>query len=281
MYVSIYNLPGVRMSRFFAALFFLFPMSLFAQTEWSRTTGSLSVGLEGLFPSIKSFGDNRIYGFAVLGQARFPVAAATIVLEIPFAHGGQEYSSSFTNFSRSTSTIGNLYAGLDFAGSSVLSSEVGLRLPLMSVANLVAASAAVSADFLHVERFLAKTASIEGSLKLDPDIAEIVQLHFSLGPIAWIPVPSEGRDIEALLDYEGGASVQAGNVSVAVGMTGRYILTESTLLGDETTVNVLQAEVGARFGLLRTSLYYRRYINPKEFDSRFHSIIGAVIQTGI
>ena len=269
--------PGVPMKRLLLILF-LVPRALSAQTEWSRHTGSLTIGLEGIFPAFKQMAYVDIGGFAILAHARFPVRGATIVLELPVVSSTLDYNYSFRTSTESKAAIGNMFLGIDFAGSSIVSGDLGIRLPLMSKLGLEAASPAAIADFLRLERYLAKAFTVEGAVKADPQVGEIVRLHLSVGPVAWIPIPAEGRDIEALLDYEGGASVQVGTVSFAAGITGRYIMTEEYLLPGKKTAHALQFEISSTVGPLHPSLYYRAFLDTEYISDALSSVIGVVVQ---
>jgi len=267
----------------FIALLFLFPLLLSAQTEWSRNGGSIlnrpmlaTVGLEGIFPSLKSVGYGEISGYGILASARIPLPGVTLVLEVPFASGTQKYSSPSFTMEQSKSAIGNPYVGVEI-GSSDLVTEFGIRFPLMTQENGAAAAAVANADFLNLERYLPKAMSLEAALSVNPGVANLVNLHFRAGPVLWIPIPREGRETEALLDYEAGVAVGIGPLSVAAGIAGRLILTEDRLLGQRKTAHTFQGEIASSFGPVHPSLFYRVPLGQEEISDLVSSIIGIVV----
>lgn len=268
------------MKRLALFLLCILPCAVVSQTRWARHAFhppvAVFTGVEATFVSFKNVQYSEMSGFAANAFARIPVPGLTIVLEVPYARTKTKFMM-FPPFSfeLSKSAIGNPYVGLAFG--SDLPIEVGVRLPVVDDESSIAGIAPTTFDFLTVERYLPKALSLQASLEGGPHLGDLVRVHLKGGPIAWIPVPAEGREVEMLLEYEAGLGAGFGPVVAAVGVTGRVIVTESRLIGNKSTAHAFQGEVGASFGPVHPSLYYRALLGQEQFSDAVRSIIGAVV----
>lgn len=261
------------------AVLSLLPIVLQAQTEWIRHGDHVSVGAEVFFPSFNTLNYTETTGFVAIASGRILIPGGSVlVLELPFMQSKQTYSSPFvpSSLSSSKSSIGNPYLGMEF-GTGTAFFAFGVRLPVISVENVSAAAAAFPADFLHIERYSPKTVAIQLNYNVNPTVADIVLLHFLVGPMFWFPTGNSNGKMEIFADYQIGAGVDLAPVRVAIGITGRMILSEENILPGQRTAHMLQIEAGTQFGPLHPGIFYRKPLGQEEYSDFVKSIFGGTI----
>jgi hypothetical protein len=200
------------------------PVVAQAQSNWLDSRSGGSVNLEALKPMFKedgfSFASSALYL-----SGRWAVSdAATIVAELPFAHGG--FDSDFV--SESDNTVGNLYLGAELRGrESRVSGALGVRLPFAADDNL-ATAVGLSADPVdRMEAFLPDVLSLHGAVGYEYRAPTGLAVTAQLSPILWFDVGDAlVDDMELIVGYGAKIGYVGEAYAVSAGFSGRGVITE-------------------------------------------------------
>jgi hypothetical protein len=235
------------------------PGELTAQSIWLEPHGERVVYLEILRPSF-SDGDEVAFPTSAWYLAtRIPVSdKVALVGELPFSYAKVEYE--LLDESQSGTTIGNIYAGLEFGGGeSNVMGEFGIRVPLASDEGdgALASQLGLLGDFVdRAEAFTPDILSIHGAVNYRVLPVNGLGVRLRLAPILWVDTEGNGGDtVELWALYSAQFWYNGEKFAVGGGFSGRAWLSEDLdNLGDRTlhelglmgSVNLGQFQPGAQ-----------------------------------
>jgi len=256
------------MKRIFILLVaFVVPAAGLAQTELMRTNEGSSVTAEVLIPSFKNEFGYTFTGMTILLSGKVTISDMfSIHAEVPYVQSKMEYSSPFGSTSTSKGSIGNTYLGLGIGPSNgVLSGDFGFRLNTLSEDNSSAVFSGIFGDMPNVERYLPETMAIQAGVNFQPQILNNFSLLARFAPSLWIEKNGDGDNMW-FSHYGLGAAYQIDVVRVGAGVNGLWQMSEEGFLfGNKDAVHHFQAEVNARFGMIRPGVMFRVPLD-KELD---------------
>ncbi len=175
---------------------------------------------------------------------RYPLSArAAVVTELPFAHGGVEFSTGSDGGENvSGSALGNPYLGLEIGGeNSLFFAEIGARAPMTRINNL-GTSIAVLAEFAErLEAFVPDYLPLIALANFQYRHHNGLSLRLRCGPSFWINTERQENDdaTEWFLLYSAQAGYETETVSVQGGANGRWFLSVGEGSFGERTVHEL------------------------------------------
>jgi hypothetical protein len=192
--------------------------------------------------------------------ARLPAASQTrVVLELPWAIYEEEDFSA--------ATIGNPYLGLEYgAAHSGPFGEFGLRPPLASSEDDVVASlSGILSDVDRWEAFWPDVIPVTAACNYRHEDPAGLRLRGRLGGSLWIP--EHGGDVELFALFGGWAGYESRMVRVGGGWSGRALLTDEGVFGDQTLHHQLSAAVDVGSGRFRPGAHLRLPLNSDLSDT--------------
>lgn len=212
--------------------------------------GPAEVSLEIARPFFDGGDYSALSGFAYFsgtlgsGDTRF-------LFEVPFARGG------IADFDASSSVLGSPFIGvarrLTTDEGSGASGALGVRIPVPEAFEFgdddFAVGLGIFGDADRMEAFLVETATLSGALRVHSEVAPTVTLVGQLDVDALIFTGDDADDrVESFLGWGGLARFEGTGAFGSLGVTGRFLMTES---GDDRIWHQVQGRIGADLGRAR------------------------------
>lgn len=255
---------------------FMFPVALSviflnapvsAQSIWLPHGENHTVGIEFLKPDFDGDANVDFFTGALFLTGKLRVSEKLFfVAELPIVRRG--FDEEF-GFFESETAVGNPYIGLETRGETSFI-EFGLRPPLMSDDDFIAASAAI-ADFDRLEAFDPDFFTIAAKVNYRKKSASDLVTRLRLGPTFLIYTNDTGDDLELLLDYSAQVGYEGGQVHVIGGLTGRFLASSDDGNIGERTVHQLGVAANLALNNVRPGIHLRLPI-----DDDLNNIIDLV-----
>ncbi|MBN1212421.1 MAG: hypothetical protein JXA92_07570 [candidate division Zixibacteria bacterium] len=244
----------------------IFTVPLVGQSLWLKHNHKPAISLE--FYKIK-YERDPWYGTQIYNTKLFNMTAF-LSAYIPTSHDlGVVFEIPYTNFSiqapdasmewgnYSENSIGNPYIGIEYENPEQnFISTVGIRFPLASEENPYALLQGMRTESDRAEAFEVKRLAIYASAVYNYRSPEGLTLRFGLGPLASIPTKTGEYDTELYLRYFSQLWTEAGNFSMAAGLTGFFWLTGEDLNLGEGTFHHINLAGFYQFGMFRPGLFF-------------------------
>ena len=223
------------------------PTTVLSQSLWLDCNQHPALAFEILKPK---FDDASILSSTTVPTSvaflslRYPLTTrAVVVTELPFAHGGTEFSTASGQAETlSQSALGNPYLGLEFhRPNSLFFMEVGARAPVTRTGNLGAIVALLSEFADRSEAFVPDYLPLIAMGNLQYHGTNGFAIRLRAGPSFWINTDKQEREegTEWFILYSAQAGYETGTVSAQGGATGRWFLSTEEGNFGERTVNEL------------------------------------------
>ena len=220
-----------------------FPALLPAQSLWLDCHQHPALALEVIKPNFsdETFLNNTTFPTAMLFLSlRYPITASTaVVTELPFAHGGVEFTLGSNGDERiSESALGNPYLGLEVGGrNSSFFAEIGARAPVTRIDNLGGFIAALAEIADRPEAFVPEYLPLIALANFRYRRPGGFALRLRGGPSFWINT-EKGEDDDAtewFVLYSAQVGYETETAGVQLGASGRWFLTtEDDGFGENT-----------------------------------------------
>jgi len=222
-----------------------------AQMPWTSHLPQHGLALDVLRPKFDDVETSLTSAAAYLSGRVRTGGGFSVRFELPFAHLG--YSG------QSSDAIGNPYAGIEKSTGAV-TYEMGFR-PALAPDNQEASLLGFFSDATRFVAFFPHIATLSGRITYRSQSAYGVTVEAGAGPSVWIP--TEGGDVELIIDHFGSLGYRGSKVWGAFGLGGLLLVT-----GDETgfadrTIYQLGASAGLTQGAVRPAVHV---IIPMEGD---------------
>jgi len=235
-----------------------------AQTPTTANLPATGIAIDVLRPSFRGSVDRSLISAAAYLSGRAPIGRAHLLFEVPFAHQDTEFSGSST-------MVGNPYVGIELAAATGVSAALGVRLPAVGQED-EASELGLYADLSRAAAFVPDIATLQGLIRYRTQSAEGYTVDISGGPALWLAT-EEGDDTQVVLHHQLSAGYRGRSVWVAAGISGLSLLSESN---DDRTVLELNASLGATRGGVRPAIHF---ILPISEDYR--STVSYVLGFGV
>ncbi|GEM_PF-6436055 len=182
---TILNLMEKNSIFILAALMLLLYCEVEAQTNYLRQKETTFINVEYNLPMFKEAAFGKKTGWSVILNAKLKASDnLTVLLEVPYASGGNDYWGSPVSKTESDVTWGNPLIGLEIRnGDSDLYYEFGLRIPGTNKNSWRAISAGESIDLERMTAFFSESVSLYGLLDFKPELLNKFYLMINGGPI--------------------------------------------------------------------------------------------------
>ena len=212
------------------------------QSIWLPRDRGLALSLETLKPSVE-FTNETFMTMAAFVSARVLLKNAPVAImgEIPYANFDEEISFPGDE---SGSMLGNVYLGIETAGSSPFFGEFGVRVPTASNGRFPASLIGIVSDVGRWEAFANEYTMVQGAANLRVVDDSGIAARLRLSPTVWFP--SDNGDTELFLIYSWQIGYEGTSARVGGAITGRLLLTEDFSNLGERTDN--QIELHGDFG---------------------------------
>lgn len=221
------------------------------QSLWIPRDGKQALMVELLRPSLEGI-DAAFLSPAIFVSSRLAFSSNfTFVGEIPYSHHkstqtGTDFDGNEITIEESSSTIGNIYLGVEGAvTSSPIFGELGVRIPLTSEDEGFAQFRGLVSDVARWEAFYEDAVSIQAGFNLREVTPTHVAYRLRLSPTLVIPTEG-GLDSELFAIYAWQIGYEGRVVRVGGALGGRVLLTENFGNLGERSTN--QFEFHADFG---------------------------------
>ncbi len=222
-----------------------------AQSLWIPRDGKQALMVEFLRPSLEGI-DATFFSPAIFLSTRLAFSSSfAFVGEIPYSrHKSTQFGTDFfgneITIDESSSTIGNIYLGVEGAAlSSPLFGELGVRIPLTSGDEDYAQLTGLVSDVARWEAFFEEAVSIQAGLNVREVTSTQVAYRLRLSPTLVIPTEG-GVDSELFAIYAWQIGYEGRVARVGGALSGRVLLTEDFGNLGERSAN--QFEFHADFG---------------------------------
>lgn len=253
-----------------------------SQQYWPDRAVGTVVRADFLKPFLKEDGFQFLSG-AVYFSGSGPVGKSLrIEADVPLARTGYHLATVPSSPSQSSVRLGNPYLGLRIHQSGrPLSGYLGLRLPLAgdptSTAGNLAMLVGALSDPDRLEAFLPKVFSVRAGVELRSVSLGGMLIGAKLGPSLLVATEGGGGDdAELFADYGVQGGYEGTAVRATVGITGRFIATESGGSLGERTEHVITGIVELRRGPVRPGLLIR-----VPLDKSVRETVGATVGFGL
>jgi hypothetical protein len=232
-----------------------------AQSPYLDRGNDRTLLLEVLKPSFEGDDQPDFLTTTWLLGARLGVAPQThIVLELPWAH--------YEEGDFSASTIGNPYVGIEYGATGTGPfGEFGVRPPLAASEDddVVASLSGIFSDVDRWEDFWPQMIPVTAAFNYRYEAPTGFRARGRLGGSLWIP--EEGGDAEFFTLFGGWAGYESPMLRVAGGWSGRVLLTEEGVFGDQTLHHQLSAAIDIGTGRVRPGAHLRLPLNSDLTDA--------------
>jgi hypothetical protein len=231
--------------------------TLAAQQYWPNHAEGTVVRTDFLKPFFQHDSYQFLSGVVFLSGSGPVGRMVRLETDVPLVRAGQTIGTQ----TESSLRLGNPYAGLRIhRADRPLSGYFGLRLPLASEPRSYAADLANSlgsvSDPDRLEAFLPNVLTVRAGAELRSVSAGGMLIGAKIGPSLLVSTKG-GYDPELFADYGVQGGYEGAAFRATVGITGRYLATESELNFAERTLHTITGTIELRRGQVRPSLLFR------------------------
>lgn len=228
-------------------------------------------------PSYESLGSFKLSSWVLLLGVKANLSERVALLaELPYTNGKINLPGNFLSSDRSQSAIMNPYIGLEFLSRRQKTSlEIGVRLPIADEDKALAAQAGILSDLDRIDAFIPNILAINGLLNVNSVSAGGFAFRLRGGPNLWVFTDTNnGADdgVELLFKYAGELGYDTEQFSLAAGISGLLIATESDLDLGERTLHQFIAAATVGLGNVRPGIQFRL---PLDEDTGADYVLGA------
>lgn len=238
------------------------------QSTWTLRETRAAVELEVFRPD---FSDELDFAFATSAgflSGRLPLGASWAVsADVPFSRAGWDGVGG----SGSSSLVGNPYLGVEWAASSSLTTELGVRIPvgeLEDLDDLLPVLVGTAGELGRMEAFVPQTLGIYATADYRRPLSDILTLRLRGGPGF---LGGDGGPEDLLVGYTGQLWYGEDRVKVGAGLAGRANLTTDDEEGERA---LHQAALSAeyRIGQVRPGLQLRVPLDESVRDASTYTL---------
>lgn len=238
------------------------------QSTWTTRDARASIELEAFRPD---FSDEIDFAFATSAgflSGRLPVSGAwSIAADLPFSRAGWDA----VGVSQSSSLVGNPYVGVEWAASSRLGTELGVRIPvgeLDDVDDLAAVLVGTAGELGRMEAFVPQTLGIYATADYRHPLNESFSVRLRGGP-AFIGGDNGSDDM--LLGYSGQLWYAKDRLKLGAGLAGRANVTTDDQEVERTLHQVAVAG-DYRVGQVRPGVQIRVPLDESVRDATSYTV---------
>jgi len=224
----------------------------YGQSRWIPREGKNAVTVEFLRPNIESVDAGALSGaYFVTGRIATSSNFA-VVGELPYArHASSQTTTDFfgseITLQQSSSTIGNVYLGMEAApNSSPIFMELGVRLPLVSGEEPLAQATGAVSDISRWEAFYHEVISVQAAFNVREVTPANVEYRLRLSPVLSISTEGGTGGPELFGVYSFQIGYHGRVVRLGTGASGRILVTEDSGNLGQRSLN--QLDLHADFG---------------------------------
>lgn len=210
--------------------------SIEAQSLWLQHSHRPSFSVEVLKPKYGLPAETNLLHMNFYISAYIPIASRfSLSFELPYTN------FSFEDFDNNTGSMGNIYAGIEYDNpQSILAANFGVRIPIASENHDRPLLYGVFTDPDRIEAFTTKRLNFYGSGIFKGRIDPHVSIRTGIGPMLSVATGSDSdRDTEFYLRYYSQLWFEPNRFSMAMGLTGLFLLSEDDLNFGERTFHHL------------------------------------------
>jgi hypothetical protein len=234
-----------------------------AQMPWSTTLPSRGVALNFLRPKFDVGGTSLTSGAAFL-SGRFPTGGDfSLRVEVPFAHLDVSGSTS--------SAFGNPYIGLE-QRQAEWTFDLGFR-PALTPDDEFAAQVGLVTDVTQIEAWIPHAATLATRAAYRHQSTTGMTTELGFAPELWIP--TQGGDVEFVINHFGSLGYRGSKVWTALGIGGVLSLTADGDFGERSFYQ-LGGSVGLTQGQVRPAVHF---IVP--LDDAVNDLVDFAIGVGV